>query len=56
MLPYPTVSKVNETYFWNYDLPKSVGKLHSYNGNFGILVRAYVYIKMLGEDGVKKND
>ncbi len=54
MLPYPTVSKVNETYFWNYDLPKSVGKLHSYNGNFGILVRAYVYIKMLGEDGVKK--
>ena len=31
----------------------SIGKIHSYNGNFGILVRAFVYIKMLGEEGVK---
>tara|TARA_B100002051_G_scaffold276683_1_gene326854 strand:+ start:15077 stop:16537 length:1461 start_codon:yes stop_codon:yes gene_type:complete len=54
MLPYPIVDKKNEKLFWNYDLPQSIGKLHSYNGNFGILVRAYVYIRMLGEDGVKK--
>lgn len=54
MLPYPIVDKKNKTLFWNYDLPHSIGKLHSYNGNFGILVRAYVYIRMLGEDGVKK--
>ena len=54
MLPYPLVDKNNDEYNWNYDLPNSIGKIHSYNGNFGILVRAFVYIKMLGEEGVKK--
>ena len=34
--------------------PDSIGSLHSYFGNFGILVRAYIYIRMLGESGVKK--
>ena len=54
MLPYPLVEINNNKYNWNYDLPNSIGKVHSYNGNFGILVRAFVYIKMLGEEGVKK--
>ena len=54
MLPYPLVEKNTDGYNWNYNLPNSIGKIHSYNGNFGILVRAFVYIKMLGEEGVKK--
>ena len=54
MLPYPLVEKNTDGYSWNYNLPNSIGKIHSYNGNFGILVRAFVYIKMLGEEGVKK--
>ena len=54
MLPYPLVEKNNNEYNWNYKIPNSIGKIHSYNGNFGILVRAFVYIKMLGEEGVKK--
>ncbi len=54
MLPYPLVQKNNNKYSWNYDLPDSIGKIHSYHGNFGILVRAFVYIKMLGEEGVKE--
>ena len=54
MLPYPLVEKNNNEYNWNYKISNSIGKIHSYNGNFGILVRAFVYIKMLGEEGVKK--
>ena len=54
MLPYPLIEKDKNQYQWNYDLSNSIGKIHSYNGNFGILVRAFVYIKMLGEEGVKK--
>jgi len=53
MLPYPLVKKDKSQYFWDYDIKNSVGKVHAYNGNFGILVRAFVYIKMLGEEGVK---
>ena len=53
MLPYPLAKKNKDEYFWDYNIKNSIGKIHSYNGNFGILVRAFVYIKMLGEDGVK---
>ena len=53
MLPYPMARKKDDNYFWEYDIKNSIGKIHSYNGNFGILVRAFVYIKMLGEEGVK---
>jgi glycine dehydrogenase subunit 2 len=53
MLPYPLARKDKDKYFWDYNIKNSIGKIHSYNGNFGILVRAFVYIKMLGEEGVK---
>ena len=43
----------NGKYNWISDLPDSIGRLHSFFGNFGILVRAYVYIKMLGDSGLK---
>jgi glycine dehydrogenase subunit 2 len=32
---------------------KSIGRIKSFHGNFGILVRAYVYIRMLGVDGLR---
>jgi len=54
-LPIPIVDKDPDgNYSLNYDLETSIGPIHSYYGNFGILVRAYVYIGILGEDGVKK--
>ena len=53
MLPYPMACKNEDSFFWDFDIKNSIGKIHSYNGNFGILVRAFVYIKMLGEEGVK---
>jgi len=53
-LPIPKLIRDdNGTYNWISNLPDSIGRLHSYFGNFGILVRAYVYIKMLGDSGLK---
>ncbi len=54
-LPVPMVEKQSDgSYFWNYDYPDSIGSLHSYYGNFGVLVRAFVYVKMMGESGLKE--
>ena len=54
-LPVPRLEKnKNGIFNWNVNYPDSIGSLHSYFGNFGILVRAYIYIRMLGESGVKK--
>jgi glycine dehydrogenase subunit 2 len=49
-LPTPTVEYDGDKYFRNYDLPHSVGKVRSFYGNFGVFVRAYTYILMMGND------
>jgi glycine dehydrogenase subunit 2 len=48
-LPVPRVVKENNRYEWREDFPLSVGKLHAFYGNFGILVRAYSYILSMGD-------
>ena len=53
-LPVPRLKKNKEgVYSWENNYPESIGRFHSYFGNFGILVRAYVYIRMLGDEGLK---
>lgn len=52
-LPVPRVVKENEYYRFDYDYPDSIGKVHSFYGNFGMLVRAYTYIRMHGPDGLR---
>ena len=48
-LPIPKLIKdENGKFNWTSDIPDSIGRLHTFYGNFGILVRAYVYIRMLG--------
>jgi glycine cleavage system P protein (glycine dehydrogenase) subunit 2 len=49
-LPVPRIVKEEGGYTLSYDFPESVGKLHAFYGNFGILVRAYSYILTMGED------
>ncbi|MBI1729562.1 aminomethyl-transferring glycine dehydrogenase subunit GcvPB [Candidatus Acetothermia bacterium] len=51
-LPVPAVVKQGDKYLLDDDRPKSIGRLHSYYGNFGILVRAYTYIRSLGDEGM----
>ncbi|MFA7056701.1 MAG: aminomethyl-transferring glycine dehydrogenase subunit GcvPB [Candidatus Cloacimonadales bacterium] len=54
-LPVPMVSKKDDTYFLDYShAATSIGKVHSFYGNFAVNVRAYVYIKMLGAEGVRR--
>jgi glycine dehydrogenase subunit 2 len=53
-LPVPTIEKNRDLYTLNYDKPLSIGKVKSFYGNFGILVRAYTYILTMGADGLKR--
>ena len=52
-LPRPFVEKKGEHYFFDYHGDKSIGKMRSFYGNFGVLVRAYTYIKGLGAEGLR---
>jgi glycine dehydrogenase subunit 2 len=56
-LPYPVVSTRVEDgdprYYLSYDRPDSIGKLHAFYGNFGVVVRACTYILMNGPQGLR---
>lgn len=49
-LPTPVVKFDGEKYFKEYNLEHSIGHVRSFYGNFGVLVRAYSYILMMGEN------
>ena len=55
-LPLPVVAKQNETYrqLTEQDLPQSIGHLSAFSGNIGVLLRAYVYARMLGAEGMHR--
>jgi glycine dehydrogenase subunit 2 len=42
------------SYYLDYDLPKSVGYIAPFYGNFGIILRAYAYMLMLGGEGLRR--
>jgi glycine dehydrogenase subunit 2 len=43
-----------ERWSWNHDRPDSIGRIHSFHGNFGINVRAYAYLRSLGPQGLRR--
>jgi len=54
-LPKPVVGRREDgTYYWDWDIPQSIGRVKAYCGNFGILVRAYAYIRSLGPEGLRR--
>ena len=54
-LPKPVVGKREDgTYYFDFDRPQSIGRVKSYYGNFGILVRAYTYIRTYGPEGLRR--
>ena len=53
-LPVPVVGKKEENYYLDFERPLSIGKIKSYYGNFGVLVRAYAYIISLGAEGLRE--
>jgi glycine dehydrogenase subunit 2 len=54
-LPAPLVKLDDATgmYVWDYDRPQSIGRVHSFNGNFGVVVKAWAYIRSMGPDGLR---
>ena len=51
-LPAPLVAKRGETYFLDDERPKSIGRVRSFFGNTGVLIRAYCYIATHGPQGL----
>jgi glycine dehydrogenase subunit 2 len=52
-LPVPVPVRHGEDYRLDWKRPKSIGKLQSFWGNFGMLVRAFAYIRTMGPDGLR---
>ncbi len=53
-LPVPRVLESGGEYVLSEDFPDSIGKVHAFYGNFGVLVRAYSYIRTMGAENLKK--
>ena len=53
-LPVPVVVEENGRYYLDYNRPLSIGKIKAFYGNFSVMVKAYVYIRMMGAEGLKE--
>ncbi len=51
-LPVPVVGHREDQFFLDYVRPQTIGKVRSFYGNFGMLVRAYTYMRRMGSDGL----
>jgi glycine dehydrogenase subunit 2 len=51
-LPSPRLRREGGRLHWDRDCPDSIGRVRSFYGNFGILVRAYTYMLACGGDGL----
>ena len=52
-LPAPTVGRAGDGFLLDHDRPRSIGRMHGFHGNVGVLVRAYAYVFAHGADGLK---
>jgi glycine dehydrogenase subunit 2 len=53
-LPRPTVEKDGQRFYLENERPLAIGRVRSFLGNFGVLVKAYTYIREMGPAGLKK--
>ena len=55
-LPIPMVGYDGREYRWleEKDCPQSIGRLSAHAGNVGILLRAYIYARLLGREGMER--
>jgi len=53
-LPVPVVERAEKGYRLAYDRPQSIGRVRSFFGNVGVLVRAYAYIRTHGPEGLRR--
>src|SRR3990167_4086014 len=55
-LPTPMVGKNSQGFYWviKKEYPQSIGRLSCFMGNAGVLLRAHIYLRLLGKNGVKR--
>jgi glycine dehydrogenase subunit 2 len=53
-LPLPIIERENGKYRFNFDRPRSIGRVRSFYGNFLVVVKALAYLLSLGSDGLKE--
>jgi glycine dehydrogenase subunit 2 len=55
-MPIPVVGKDSDKFRWlnERDLPQTIGRLSAFAGNAGVLLRAYIYMRMLGREGMQR--
>jgi glycine dehydrogenase subunit 2 len=53
-LPIPRVVKKHQTYEFDYAYPDSIGKIKTAYGNSSVLLKAYIYILLMGENGLRE--
>jgi len=54
-LPVSVVRMRSDGAYWlDYDAPRSIGYVAPFYGNFGVIVKAYAYMLMLGADGLRR--
>jgi glycine dehydrogenase subunit 2 len=53
-LPVPRVERSATGFSLDHDAPESIGRMHGFHGNVGVLVRAYVYVFLHGGDGLRR--
>ena len=53
-LPVPRVIEKDGSYTLSYNYPQSIGRVHSFYGNFGVMIKAYSYILSMGPENLKK--
>lgn len=52
--PRPVLCKDGDVLSWDDDRPESIGRMRAYQGNFGMFIRAYAYIRELGGEGLSR--
>ncbi|MBN2065293.1 MAG: aminomethyl-transferring glycine dehydrogenase subunit GcvPB [Candidatus Thermoplasmatota archaeon] len=54
-LPVPRIGKTRDgKYIFDYDAPQSIGKIKAHYGNFSVLLKAYIYVLLMGRNGLKE--
>jgi glycine dehydrogenase subunit 2 len=55
-LPVPMVAREGDDYRWltEKDVPQTIGRLSTFMGNAGVLMRAYIYARLLGREGMNR--
>ena len=53
-LPVPVVERDGDTFRLDFDRPQTIGRVRSFFGNVGVLIRAYCYLRTHGPDGLRR--